>query len=78
MAVIGEDEGRFDLGAVAGGLIAKMVRRHPHVFGDAEYQGRGHQAMSGGGIRRSAVHARQPTLETLDDLWDEVKELERA
>ncbi|MGH7566815.1 MAG: nucleoside triphosphate pyrophosphohydrolase [Gemmatimonadota bacterium] len=43
--VIGEEEGRFDLGAVAGGLIAKMIRRHPHVFGDAEYQGQGHQAM---------------------------------
>jgi MazG family protein len=43
--VIGEEEGRFDLSTVAGGLIAKMVRRHPHVFGDAEYQGQGHQAM---------------------------------
>lgn len=43
--VIAEEEGRFDARAVAGGLIAKMVRRHPHVFGDAEYQGQGHQAM---------------------------------
>src|SRR5688500_11646640 len=43
--VIAEEESRFDMGAVAGGLIAKMVRRHPHVFGDAEYQGQGHQAM---------------------------------
>ncbi|HEY7472867.1 MAG TPA: nucleoside triphosphate pyrophosphohydrolase [Gemmatimonadota bacterium] len=43
--VIAEEEGRFDLPAVAGALIAKMVRRHPHVFGDAEYAGQGHQAM---------------------------------
>jgi MazG family protein len=43
--VIAEEESRFDMRAVAGGLIAKMVRRHPHVFGDAEYQGQGHQAM---------------------------------
>jgi MazG family protein len=43
--VIAEEETRFDMEAVAGGLIAKMVRRHPHVFGDAEYQGPGHQAM---------------------------------
>jgi MazG family protein len=43
--VIAEEESRFDLEAVAGGLIAKMVRRHPHVFGEAEYQGPGHQAM---------------------------------
>src|SRR5512134_837419 len=37
--VIAEEEGRFDMRRVAGGLIAKMVRRHPHVFGDAEYAG---------------------------------------
>lgn len=43
--VIAEEESRFDMEAVAGGLIAKMVRRHPHVFGEAEYQGHGHQAM---------------------------------
>lgn len=43
--VIAEEESRFDMQTVAGGLIAKMVRRHPHVFGDAEYQGQGHQAM---------------------------------
>lgn len=43
--VIAEDEGRFDLAAVAGGLIRKMVRRHPHVFAGADYEGQGHQAM---------------------------------
>ena len=43
--VIAEEAGDFDLADVAGGLIAKMVRRHPHVFGDAEYMGDGHQAM---------------------------------
>jgi MazG family protein len=34
MARIGEDEGRFDLAAVATGIATKLVRRHPHVFGD--------------------------------------------
>lgn len=42
---IAEEEGRFDLAGVAGGTIEKMIRRHPHVFGDAEYAGAGHQAM---------------------------------
>jgi MazG family protein len=42
---IAEEEERFDLEAVAGSIIAKMIRRHPHVFGDAEYEGDGHQAM---------------------------------
>ena len=30
---IAEDEGRFDLGASADAIAAKLVRRHPHVFG---------------------------------------------
>ncbi|MEX0702671.1 MAG: nucleoside triphosphate pyrophosphohydrolase [Planctomycetales bacterium] len=35
-AQIGADEGRFDLVPVVEGLKAKLVNRHPHVFGDAE------------------------------------------
>lgn len=34
-AQIGEDEGFFSIDDVIEGLSAKMVRRHPHVFGDA-------------------------------------------
>jgi MazG family protein len=33
-AKIAEQDGRFDLGAVAEGVSDKLVRRHPHVFGD--------------------------------------------
>jgi len=35
-AQIGKDEGRFDLLAVIEGISQKMIRRHPHVFGDAK------------------------------------------
>ena len=35
-AQIASEEGRFDLAQIASGLSAKLVRRHPHVFGDAE------------------------------------------
>jgi XTP/dITP diphosphohydrolase len=35
-AQIAEEEGRFDLAKIASGISAKLVRRHPHVFGDAE------------------------------------------
>ena len=31
---IAADEGRFDLTDVVDGLTRKMIRRHPHVFGD--------------------------------------------
>lgn len=33
-AQIGADEGRFDLTDVVEGITAKLIRRHPHVFGD--------------------------------------------
>jgi ATP diphosphatase len=34
-ARMAEEAGRFDFAAVAGTIAAKMIRRHPHVFGDA-------------------------------------------
>ncbi|GAA0584038.1 nucleoside triphosphate pyrophosphohydrolase [Craurococcus roseus] len=34
-ARMAEEAGRFDFAAVARAVAAKMVRRHPHVFGDA-------------------------------------------
>ena len=36
IARIAEQEGRFDLAAVAAGIAEKLVRRHPHVFGDRQ------------------------------------------
>ena len=33
-AQIAADQGRFDIDAVAAGLSAKLVRRHPHVFAE--------------------------------------------
>lgn len=34
---IAREEGHFDFGDVARGICEKMIRRHPHVFADAEY-----------------------------------------
>jgi MazG family protein len=34
-AEIAEEQGRFDLDAVADGISEKLVRRHPHVFGES-------------------------------------------
>ena len=38
-AQIGEDEGMFTIEDVIEGISSKMVRRHPHVFGDIEVSG---------------------------------------
>ncbi|MDH5588849.1 MAG: nucleoside triphosphate pyrophosphohydrolase [Gemmatimonadota bacterium] len=34
--VLGEEEGRFGASQVYGALERKMIRRHPHLFGEAE------------------------------------------
>jgi nucleoside triphosphate diphosphatase len=35
-AQMASEEGHFDIGDVAANLNAKLVRRHPHIFGDVE------------------------------------------
>ncbi|MEB3167643.1 MAG: nucleoside triphosphate pyrophosphohydrolase [Synechococcaceae cyanobacterium] len=35
-AQIASEAGRFDLEQIARGISAKLIRRHPHVFGDAQ------------------------------------------
>jgi len=49
-ARMAEERGLFDFADVAGAIADKMVRRHPHVFGDARYanveeQGRAWEAI---------------------------------
>jgi tetrapyrrole methylase family protein/MazG family protein len=38
-AQIAADDGRFDIDDVAEGLVAKLMHRHPHVFGDVAVAG---------------------------------------
>lgn len=40
-ARLAEEEGSFKLDDVIAGITAKMIRRHPHVFGDAEARSAG-------------------------------------
>jgi MazG family protein len=43
-AQIADEAGLFDFDSVAARIADKMVRRHPHVFGDAEVSGAGAQS----------------------------------
>jgi nucleoside triphosphate diphosphatase len=36
-ARLGEEAGLFDFDSIAAGIADKLLRRHPHVFGDAEF-----------------------------------------
>jgi len=42
-ARMAEEEGAFDFAAVAEAISDKMVRRHPHVFGEDEVESAAHQ-----------------------------------
>ena len=42
-AQMAKEAGGFDFGDVVDGINAKMLRRHPHVFGDEEEREAGHQ-----------------------------------
>jgi MazG family protein len=36
MSAVAEEQGLYDLGDVAAGIHAKLVRRHPHIFGEGQ------------------------------------------
>ena len=38
-SVVAEERGAFDIGEVAGGLVAKMRERHPHLYAGGEKSG---------------------------------------
>ena len=38
-AQMAADAGEFDIDEVAGGIVTKLITRHPHVFGDLEVDG---------------------------------------
>ncbi len=61
-ARIADEEGRFDLAGVAGGIAAKLVRRHPHVFGEEGGANRGENGDSAA-VKQS---------------WEAIKAQERA
>ena len=65
---IAADAGEFDIDDVAHGLNEKLVRRHPHVFGDLAAAADG-QAPAGYEEARDG--------ERVLDIWDDVKRLER-
>ncbi|HSH57671.1 MAG TPA: nucleoside triphosphate pyrophosphohydrolase [Halomonas sp.] len=73
-AQLGSEEGRFDFHAVVDTLIAKMLRRHPHVFPDGSLASRRPP-----GVTAEAIESRQaPELENINRRWEALKAEERA
>jgi MazG family protein len=78
LARIAEQEGRFDLAAVAEAVSAKLVRRHPHVFG-AERAGSAEQALANWeAIKRSERAEAQSDASALAGVPTALPALQRA
>lgn len=67
-AQIAEEESRFDIIEVLDGISDKLVRRHPHVFGDVEVSGSGEVLQNWDAIKKAekAQKAEAEDLSILD------------
>jgi MazG family protein len=68
-AEMAEEAGHFGIGDVIAGLNRKLVRRHPHVFGEEASVAAGNRAS---GLETDGIGS-QEVLRN----WDEIKKLER-
>jgi len=60
MAQIASEQGLFDFHDVAAGISSKMIRRHPHVFGDTVYANEREQKQAWDAIKQEE-RGTQPT-----------------
>ncbi len=78
---IAADSGEFDIDDVAHGLNEKLVRRHPHVFGELAAQAEGETGAATPGADAAAATPADapadPNAAQVLDIWDDVKRLER-
>src|ERR1700684_2815235 len=79
-ARMAEEQGAFDFAAVAEAINAKMVRRHPHVFGEAHHRSSAEQTAAWEAIKAEerAAKAVGPRASLLDDVPVGLPALTRA
>jgi len=67
------EESRFDFHDVVHTLVAKMLRRHPHVFPDGTLASRRPP-----GVSAEQLEASQTELEKINSRWESLKAAERS
>ncbi|MDG2243759.1 MAG: nucleoside triphosphate pyrophosphohydrolase [Rhodospirillaceae bacterium] len=80
-ARMADEENRFDFADVADAIAAKMIRRHPHVFGDAVIEGSDAQTANWEAIKASERDERQNSNKlpsVLDDVPVALPAMKRA
>jgi MazG family protein len=76
-ARMAEEEGSFDFAAVAAAISAKLIRRHPHIFGEAAYANLAEQNAAWERIK-AAERQQQGDISALDGIPLALPALSRA
>jgi tetrapyrrole methylase family protein/MazG family protein len=77
IAYIFESRGAFTIDDVAGGITDKLVRRHPHVFGDVKVRDSDEVLVNWAKIKRD-VEGRAEKASAMDEVSKALPPLERA
>jgi tetrapyrrole methylase family protein/MazG family protein len=78
MAQIASEEGRFQLGDAMLHVVTKLIRRHPHVFGDLQVDGVDNVLANWDAIKAAEKAARGVTPGPLDGIPAALPALEKA
>ena len=78
MAQIAAEEGRFLLGDAVHGVVTKLIRRHPHVFGDVAVDGVERVLANWDAIKAQEKAAKGVTAGPLDGVPAALPALEKA
>lgn len=77
-AQIAEEEGLFTMEDVLKGISEKMIRRHPHVFGDVKVGGSDEVLVNWEQIKAAEKRGKAPEADYLPQAFDESVRLIRA
>ncbi len=75
---IATEEGRFQMGDVVRGVVTKLIRRHPHVFGDVNVSGVDHVLANWDAIKAQEKAEMGVKLSPLDGVAPGLPALEKA
>jgi tetrapyrrole methylase family protein/MazG family protein len=78
MAYMYEQEGAFSVGDVLSGLSDKLVRRHPHVFGNTSSADTSDKVLAQWKDIKITVEGKKPKDSVLDEVSQALPPLERA
>ena len=78
LARMAEDAGEFKMVDVLEGITAKMIRRHPHVFGDIKVDGVGEVRTNWERIKREVEHKGQKESPICDGIPRSLSTLAKA